>query len=212
MLAIVGGIGAGKTYASNIFEKFGVPVFNTDNSAKELMNKDPRIISEFCSIFGHGIYKGGKLDRKALGNIIFSDKEKFEQLEAIVHPSVLKEFMDWKYEKIYKEHYPFVIMENAILTNGKTYKLFDFVIMVDAKLDIRKQRIMQRPEMTEEKMNMVIEQQDDPEFVYSKLLKEKIFVYTITNDGDCDLEDQVKDIINFYKTYFQQSTTHPQQN
>jgi dephospho-CoA kinase len=201
MAAITGGIGSGKTYISNIFQEFGIPVFNTDNCAKNIMNKDTRIISEFCSIFGNEIYKNGELDRKALGDIIFYDKKKLDYLEALVHPAVLKEFMDWKFEKIHKENYPFVMMENAILTKSKTHKLFDLVVFVDAPMSLREERIMSRPGMTKEKMEIVIKQQSGVTDVYLELISSGIKVYNIFNDGK-DIKNRVKECVEIYKDYF----------
>jgi dephospho-CoA kinase len=215
MVAITGGIGAGKSYVSNIFEKQGIPVFNADNCAKDLMNSDSKIIFEFKQLFGESIYHydfrecvgepicvNCELDRKALGDIIFNDKQKKQQLEAIVHPAVTKAFMDWKYDKIYKKNYPFVMIENAILTSDSSYKLFKFAILVDAPLEIRKERIMARPGMTQEKMEMIIQQQDNPKDVYSKLLRADMSVVKILNDEKTDLYPQILSLISTFEYRF----------
>lgn len=215
MIAITGGIGAGKSYVSNIFEENGIPVFNTDNCAKELMNSDPKIISEFKRIFGESIYHydfqeifgesvcvNCELDRKALGDIIFYDKQKKLQLEALVHPAVTRAFMDWKYDKIYKENYPFVMIENAILTRSNSYKLFEYAILVEAPLEVRKERIMARPGMTQEKMEMIMGQQDDPRDVFLKLMDANISVGKIFNDGQIDVESQVLNTIATFEYRF----------
>ena len=216
MVAITGGIGSGKTYISNIFEENGIPVFNTDNCAKDLMNSDPKIIFEFKRLFGESIYHydfrevvgepicvNCELDRKALGDLIFNDKQKKQQLEALVHPAVTKIFMDWKYDKIYKENYPFVMIENAILTSSNSYKLFEYAILVEAPLKVRKERIMARPGMTQEKMEMIIQQQDDPKDVYSKLLRADMSVGTFYNDGKTDLHPQILNLISVLKYHFE---------
>jgi dephospho-CoA kinase len=110
--------------------------------------------------------------------------------------------MDWKYDKIHKGGYPFVMMENAIITESKTYKLFDHVIVVYAPLKIRKKRIMSRIGMTEEKMNMILEQQSDVYTVTQKLNLADITINTIINDETCDVKKRVSDIVDSFNCYF----------
>lgn len=202
MIAITGGIGSGKTYVSGLFEKYGIPVFNTDKCAKVTMNEDVKIIKELRCIFGNDIYKNGNLNREMLGSVFFSDKKKKEQIEALTHPAVWKSFMDWKYYKIYKENYPFVMLESAILTQNKTYKLFDFAVFVYAPNEIRRERIMSREGMTEEKMEMVIGQQEKQMDVYEKLKLSGLEVSYLYNDGEEDVEISVKKCIENYKKRF----------
>jgi len=202
MIAITGSIGAGKSYISKIFEELGVPVFNADKSASVIMNNDFRTVLKITSLFGREIYDCGELDKKALGDIIFNDKKKLEQLEAIVHPAVLKSFMDWKYNKIYEEKFSFVMMENAVITKSKTYKLFDYVIAVDAPFELRKKRVLARPGMTEEKMNSILSQQDDTEVILNTLLSNNVYAGTIFNNENQDVRIDVERFIEFFKVKF----------
>jgi len=204
MVAITGCIGVGKTYISNIFEEFGIPVFNTDIAAKKVMVEDERVFCSFCDIFGSDIYKNGELDKKRLAEIIFSDEKKLQIVEGLVHPAVLKNFLDWKFKKIYKEKCPFVMMENAILTKGKTYKLFDHVVLVDASLKIRKKRIMSREGMTEKQMNEIIRHQDFTIDIHSKLTHAGINVFTLMNDEKYDIKPKVKLCVESLIDYFKE--------
>ena len=202
MITITGGIGSGKTYISKVFEEFGIQVFNSDECAKVIMNEDDSVVCEITSVFGKDIYIDGKINKSLLGSIIFTDKEKKEQLESIVHPAVLKSFMDWKYNKIYKEGNTFVIMENAIITEGKTYKLFDHIILVDAPLSLRKERIMKRDGMTKEKMDLIIESQKNPKDIMSKINSEGIKHYYLMNDETWDVKNRVLNLIDLFNSYF----------
>lgn len=203
MIAITGCIGSGKTYISKVFEEFGIPVFNSDECAKKVMNENEDVVCEITSVFGKDIYIDGKINKNLLGSIIFTDKDKKEQLESIVHPAVLKSFMDWKYHKIYKEGFSFVIMENAIITESKTYKLFDHIILVNAPLSLRRKRIMNREGMTEEKMELIIKSQKKPRDISSKIDSEGIKCYYLMNDETWDVKNRVSNLIDLFNFYFE---------
>jgi len=200
MVALVGSAGAGKTYISNIFRQYGVPVFNTDECAKTLMNEDKRIISNLKSKFGAKIYnKDKKLNKDKLRELIFKNEKNLEFVEALVHPAVWKQFMDWKFEKIFIEHKRFVIMENAILTKSENYKLFKYAILVDAPIKIRQERIMTRDGMTKEKMQMIFDNQESPTYVHSKLSSAGVHVNTIINNGVLNVEERIRLFIDIFR-------------
>lgn len=195
MVAITGGIGSGKSYISKKFEEMGVPVFNTDDCAKCVMNKDQWVVSNLKAIFGEEIYVNGEIDKKVFGDIIFNDKKSLEMVEALVHPAVLREFLDWKFKKIYIENFPFVMMESAILTKHKTHKLFDYVVLVTAPIELRKERILRREGMTVEKMEMVMEKQDSPETIYGKLSGVNAKIFSVCNNEQIDLNVQIENCL-----------------
>jgi len=203
MVAITGGVGSGKTFISRIFEKNEIPVFNTDDCAKKIMNKDSKVVDSFCDLFGSDIYNNGELDRRRLGNMLFSDKKNANFIEDIVYPAVLKEFLDWKSDKIHKENFPFVMMESAILTESRFHKIFEFAIFVEAPLEIRKERIMRREGMTKEFMEKILNKQNAPEYVHYKLSFSGIDVRRIYSDDKRDVTEDVKSCIEYYKNQFE---------
>jgi len=143
-LVITGGMGSGKTEVCNYLESRGIPVYNSDARTKALYAENPAIVYDIQEALQENLIgPGGMLDRKKLGSIVFSDKEKLTALENIVHPFVFEDFIRWR-----NDHFdvaPFLIMESAILLEKPLFRsLCDKVLLVDAPEDIRLERAMQR--------------------------------------------------------------------
>src|SRR5687768_829210 len=94
-VGLTGGIGSGKTVVANIFKVLGIPVFDADAAAKEIMETDDHLITEIKSAFGEEIYSGKKLNRKILADKVFNDPFLLEKLNALVHPAAIKAGLDW---------------------------------------------------------------------------------------------------------------------
>ena len=77
---VTGGIGSGKSSACRLFEELGVPVFYSDTQAAKLMNWDLKLAESIRENFGEHLYVKSQLDRKALAEIVFNDKEKLALL------------------------------------------------------------------------------------------------------------------------------------
>lgn len=154
-LLLTGGIGSGKTtVAKYLSERYGIPVFYSDQEAKNLYD-DPEFLSQVNEIVGGGIIASdGTLDKKTLAEIIFSEETKKQQVEALVHPKVRENLKLWKETKIS----PIVIMESAIaLQNGRDG--FDYVVFVDAPESVRLERTVKRDNSSREKILARMESQ-----------------------------------------------------
>lgn len=148
IVLLTGGIGSGKTtVAKYLNEKFGIPVFFSDEEAKKLYD-DPKILARVDEIVGGGIIlDDGTLNKPALAKIIFNNADKKKQLEDFIHPLVRQRFAEWKETKLA----PIVIMESAIaLQNGR--QGFDYVVIVDAPESVRIDRVMERDNMSCERI------------------------------------------------------------
>lgn len=152
-IGLTGGIGSGKSTIAEIFKILNVPVYNSDERAKALMNENPQLIEEIMQIFGNEIYQNGELNRAELGAIVFKNPELLKQLNAAVHPAVGRDFNAW----CAKQNTHYVIKEAAIIFETGIEKSLDGVIAVTATEALRLKRVMQRPGMTEslvkERMN-----------------------------------------------------------
>lgn len=202
MIAIVGGIGSGKTFISKLFEARGIPVFNCDNCAKWIMISEHKVINELVSLFGTDIYIKGELNKEKMGNIIFLDPFKKEYIEELIYPYVFREFFEWRFEKLYKDNHSFVMMENAVLTKDNSYKLFDHVVLVNAPIKVREERVMARPGMTEKRMGNIIRQQDSPEQIIEKLYRSQIDIYTIFNNEINNMNEEVNICVDYFNGCF----------
>jgi dephospho-CoA kinase len=146
MIGLTGGIGAGKTMVAKIFENLGVPVFNADETAKQLMQTSPAIKTALIQQFGEKVYENGVLQKAYLSSIVFSDAHQLALLNSIVHPITIQAAWDWA--KI--QTAPYVIKEAALLFESNAVEGLDFVIGVMAPSSLRIQRIMQRDTCTKQ--------------------------------------------------------------
>jgi len=159
-LGVTGGIGSGKTTVCRIFRVLGVPVFVADVAARQLMNSDPDIRSQINAIAKADLYTTGELDRKELARLIFNKPELLQQVNASIHPAVLRIFDGWAE----KSEAPYVIMEAAILFEAKADVLVDRVVAISAPVEERIARVMGRNELSrEEVMERINNQLEDDE-------------------------------------------------
>ncbi len=192
VVGVTGGIGSGKSIVCKIFEQLGVPIYNADKEAKELMNNDAALIKDLKKKFGNDLYNGKEgLNRKKLSEIVFNDKEKLEKLNAIVHPHVRKHFQKWK-----KEHQDakYLVKEAAILFESGADEDCDRVITVIAPRLLRIERVMERDDVSKEKVGAII----DNQWSSSEKIKKSDFV--IANDNNYLVIPQVLELHeNFLK-------------
>lgn len=151
-LVVTGGIGCGKSLVCRYLSSKGVPVYDADSRTKRLYDVYPELVEEiedeFCCFLRSD---DGRLDRKALAAIVFSDSEKLKALEDIVHPYVYRDFEMWR-DSVGKE-VPFVVMESAIFQSKPLFKpLADKVLLVEAPAGIRLQRALHRDSSSEEEI------------------------------------------------------------
>lgn len=160
VLVITGGIGAGKSYVSRIFERKGIPVYDSDSRTKALYDTDEALLASLCSIIGCDIVNEGVLDKALMASRIFSDKSLLEEVESVVFPSVIRDFMSWK--SAFEGKVPFVIMESAIfLMKPILAPVADKVLYVDAPLDVRVSRVMARDSVSADAVRTRIANQAD---------------------------------------------------
>jgi dephospho-CoA kinase len=155
-IGIAGGIGSGKSTVCRIFSVLGIPVFEADSVAKQLLNTDTDIRQQLIDLFGTSIYKlDQSIDRKYVAGIVFNNPSLLEQLNAIVHPAVRKAFNDW----CLVQQSPYVIQETAILFESGFYKMMDKTIVVVADETERIRRVMDREGITAEQVKQRIRNQ-----------------------------------------------------
>ncbi len=190
-LGITGGIGSGKSTVSQIFSISGVPVYIADIESKRLVATSPTIRKRLINLFGEELYSGGVLNKPLLASHIFNDKKKLEIVNAIIHPEVERDFIEWV-----KKHAQcnIVAHEAAILFESGFNKMMDKVLMVYTPLDIRIERTMLRDNLPKEKvMERIQNQMSDEE-------KAKLSDFVIVNDNTKSLIEQVTNIIQELKT------------
>lgn len=181
-IGITGGIGSGKTTVCDMFALMEVPVYNADAETKAMYNSHPELRQKLIALFGETIYSGPELNRAKLGELVFSDKEKLAQLNAIVHPMVFDHYENWCKQHADK---PYTIKEAAIMFESGSYKHLHFVVGVIAPMSVRIQRVMHRDSLTEEAVKLRIQNQMHQD----KL--QNLCDFTIENDGRQSVLKQV---------------------
>ena len=191
IIGLTGGIGSGKSTVAKYLISKEVPVYIADDEARKLM-QSKAVINAIVKVFGPEVLgNDGLLDRKALANIVFNDKEKLALLNGIVHPKVKKHFEAWVEKN--KTH-PFVVKEVAILFETQGHLQCDKTILVTAPLDVRIERTMKRDDVTKEEVLIRIQNQLPDEE------KVKLADYIIQNINLEDTYNQIDELLkDLYK-------------
>jgi len=123
-------------------------VIDTDRIVHELLSQDKEIIERVNNLFEIDVKDNeGKIDRKKVGNIVFNDKNKLEQLEKILHPEV-KNIVDKFFKENQDKKIVAVSVPQLYETGWEVY--FDYVLLVIADDEIRLTRLIKRDNFTEE--------------------------------------------------------------
>lgn len=159
-LGITGPIGGGKSTVVAILRRLGVPVYDSDARAKELMVTDLRPLIE--SVLGARAYDaGGQLDRKFVAERIFSNSELKKAIEAVVHPAVGRDFERWALGVEAPKGW--VAIESAILVESGLNEAVDALLLVDAPEALRIERTVARDHTTEQAVRQRMAHQMAPE-------------------------------------------------
>ena len=94
-IGLTGAIGSGKSEALRALARLGAATLSTDEVAHEAL-ADPDVLARLVSRWGLGVESGGKVDRKAVGEIVFNDPDELRWLESITHPKVGEKVWEWR--------------------------------------------------------------------------------------------------------------------
>ena len=145
-VGLCGTIGSGKSTVLRLFEQLGVPVYIADDRAKGLMTSSEMLKSQIVAAFGEQCYVDGVLNRQFLASQIFGSESKRLQLNAIVHPAVCADFLQWAENQVAD----YVIVESAILFESGLDKVVDATVAVVAPEQLCLERAMLRDGATKE--------------------------------------------------------------
>jgi len=155
-VGLTGGIGSGKSTVARLFEAKGIPVYNSDEKAKFLMQNDKHIQKKLIEKFGPEVFVNKSLNTKYLASLVFNDKNRLKELENIVHPAVRQDFTEWTT----KQEAPYVIVENAILHKSGMDQLVDYIITVVSDKEKRIERVINRDKLDKKEIEKRINSQD----------------------------------------------------
>ena len=167
IIGLTGNLGAGKTTVAGMFKKLGAKVLNADEMAHELISPHGTCFKEVVRSFGEEILTNGKIDRKKLARIVFSDSQKLARLNKIIHPKVIQQIsgeirkfvslraqrsgakQSFNAERIASSSLKnapsrndtILIVEAALLIESGLHKLMDEIIVVTANQRLQLKRI-----------------------------------------------------------------------
>jgi dephospho-CoA kinase len=185
---LTGGIGSGKSTVGSMFQELGVPVYNSDDRAKRLMNTSKKIKKQLLGLLGSKAYSGDELNRAFIAKKVFNDTDLLAQLNAIVHPAVRKDFIEWTK----KQDTPYVIQESALLFENKVQESYDKIVLVTTPTALRIERILARDKTTREQIMERMKNQLDDE------IKIKLSDYIIEN---IDLERTSSEVQKLHERF-----------
>lgn len=145
VIGLTGSIASGKSTVSNRLKSMGYQVIDCDQINHEILKKDNIGYTLVVKAFGNDILNSDlEINRKALGNLIFSNKDLKEKLNNILHPlikDIVKKEIDGSSEKL-------IFLDCPLLFETDFHKLCDYTIVVYVNLDTQIQRLMQRDNIT----------------------------------------------------------------
>lgn len=179
IIGITGGVGAGKsTVLAYLEQAFDSKVIQADEVGHQVMEPQGRCYRQVLDLFGNNVKNPDlSIDRKKISDIVFLQKEKLEQLNAIIHPAVRSQILE-EVEAAREEGCPLTIVESAILLEVHYEKFCDEVWYIHVDIPVRIQRLMLSRGYTKEKAEGIIRRQATEEYFRAHT------DVTIENNGD----------------------------
>jgi dephospho-CoA kinase len=184
-VAITGGIGAGKSEALAAFARHGAATVSSDEIVHRLLREDDDIRLQLTERFGDRILDDvGQVDRGAIAQVVFGDRNQLDWLERLLHPRVAEEYLDWREQLGRLPNPPQVcVTEVPLLYEVGGEERFDKVVVITAPPDLRAERSQMAGELREGRLLPDEEKVGRADFVY-------------VNDGSLDeLDAFVADVM-----------------
>ena len=141
LVALTGGIGAGKSLVAGYFADLGARVVDADQLSRVAIERGSKGFDAVVAEFGDGILRNGDIDRRALGEKVFNNANARAKLEAIIHPIVRTQFDDLV--SSLREH-EIMIYEIPLLVETRAQDRFNVVITVESDSTLRESRLRER--------------------------------------------------------------------
>ena len=174
ILGITGGIGSGKSAATQWFESQGIRVIDADVVAREIVEPGQPTLQKIQQLFGDWVLlEDGNLDRRALREYIFQLPEARHRLEQITHPAIRQSII----QQLQQAESPYVILVSPLLFETSQHELVQHTLLIDADEQTQLQRASQRDGQTEEQIRKIIAAQ------MSRTQKQQLANDIVLNDG-----------------------------
>ena len=167
-VAVTGGIGAGKSEALAAFRRHGAATVSSDEIVHRLLREDADVRRALLDRFGERILdEAGQIDRSAIAEIVFADREALDWLEGLLHPLVVREYLEWREQLGRLPNPPAVcVTEVPLLYEVGGEGRFDKVVVVTASPELRAARTEVPAELREPRLLPDEEKAKRADFVY----------------------------------------------
>ena len=157
-IGLTGGIGSGKTAASDLFAKLGVPVIDADIIGHQITQAGHAAYDHIRAQWSDCFTSTGKLDRSALRRNVFSNPKELAKLEAILHPAIQAEIEVQK-QQLAKEKHAYCLIVIPLLVEKQWQHLVDKIIVVDIPKALQIERTAQRDEINSAEVESILARQ-----------------------------------------------------
>lgn len=141
VIGVTGGIGSGKTAATDAFIALGIDVVDADLMSREVVKPGRPALAAIAEHFGQDILQGdGWLDRKALREVIFHDAIAKKWLESLLHPLIRQEIIT----RLQRSESPYTLLSSPLLLETDQHRLCNRVLLIDAPEALQLQRTLER--------------------------------------------------------------------
>jgi len=195
-IGLTGGIGCGKSTVAKIFSQLGVPVIDADEVAHRLVAAGRPALLDIQQAFGSGILKqDGSLNRAALREIVFSNPDEKQKLEAILHP-LIYQAIGAGIEHLTQQTgaaYCVICLPLLFETGKAAAGVVDRILVIDCPVEEQITRVRKRDHLTVERIQSIVDSQVSRAFRLSRA--DDVIDNSKTDDG---LAERVKKLHNLY--------------
>jgi len=192
-IGLTGGIGCGKTTVARIFEQLKIPVIDADEIAHRLVAIGQPALVRIQQEFGSDVFNpDGSLNRKELGELIFSDPKLKQRLESILHPLVYQSIQA-ELNQLNQLNRPYCIICIPLLFETNMAHFVDRILVIDCPVETQIERVRKRDNMSMERIQSIIDSQISRDF--RKAQANDLIDNSETDDR---LAEDVKKLHNLY--------------
>ena len=158
IIGLTGSIASGKSTIAEMIRAYDIPIVDGDVIARQVVEKGSSTLQKIVESFGQDVLtEDGELNRPKLGEIIFSNNEKRQQLNLIMHPAIREEML--RKRDAYVVEGKHVVMDIPLLFESKLQHFVEKILVVTVSPELQLERLMKRNNLTEEEAKMRIASQ-----------------------------------------------------
>ena len=153
VVGLTGGIGSGKTAASDYLNSLGIDVVDADIVARDVVAIGKPALGQIAQHFGSEVLQAdGSLNRSALRTIVFNNADERKVLETITHPAIRQEIL----QQLTASVSPYTLLVSPLLFESGQYQFAHRNLVIDASEDLQRQRAALRDGVSSEQINRIM--------------------------------------------------------